>query len=88
MGCARVIWDYGYISYLSDVMVLPGYQHMGIGRRMVEEAVSFMKSQLRDGWKIKMVLVSAKNKERFYERFGFEIRPNPNGGAGMELWLT
>lgn len=88
IGCARIIWDYGYISYLSDVMVLPLYQRLGIGRHMVEQAVTFMRSQVKEGWKIKMVLISAKNKETFYEQFGFQKRPNPNGGAGMELWLT
>lgn len=88
IGYARIIWDHGYISYLSDVMVLPLYQRLGIGRHMVEQAVAFMRSQVKEGWKIKMVLISAKNKEPFYERFGFQKRPNPNGGTGTELWLT
>lgn len=30
VGCARVIWDHGYISYPADVMVLPPDQKAGI----------------------------------------------------------
>lgn len=85
---ARIIWDKGYISYLADVMVMPEYQRMGIGRHMVEMAIAFMKSQVKEGWKIKMVLIAAKGKEAFYSRFGFQERPNRDAGAGMDMWLT
>ena len=68
-------------------MVLPKYQGMGIGRYMVEMVITYMKLQLKEGWKIKMVLVSAKGKEAFYAKFGFQQRPNKDAGAGMDLWL-
>ena len=55
---------------------------------MVEMTITYMKLQLKEGWKIKMVLVSAKDKEAFYEKFGFQERPNKDTGAGMDLWLT
>ena len=86
VGCARIFWDKGYIAYLADVMVKPAYQKQGIGKKMVEECISFIDRQLKEGWRIKIVIVSAKGKEPFYERFGFEIRPNENDGAGMQLW--
>lgn len=88
VGSARIIWDRGYISYLADVMVMPEYQGNRIGSHMVEQAITFIKSQLKEGWKIKIVLVSAKGKEAFYEKFGFEERPNDEAGAGMDLWLA
>lgn len=88
IGAARVIWDGGYISYLADVMVMPEYQKMGIGKHMVQSAMDFMKSQLKDGWEIKMVLVAAKGKEAFYRQFGFHERPNEEAGAGMDVWLN
>lgn len=88
VGSARVIWDRGYVSYLADVMVVPEYQGMGIGKKIVEMSLTFMKSQLKEGWKIKMVLVSAKGRETFYRQFGFMERPNENFGAGMDMWLT
>lgn len=88
IGAARIIWDRGYIAYLADVMVMPEYQGMGIGRHMVERSIAFVKSQLKEGWKIKIVLVSAKGKEEFYKKFGFNERPDQNAGAGMDLWLS
>lgn len=86
VGCARVFWDKGYIAYLADVMVNPAYQKQGIGKKLVEECICYIDRQLKEGWRIKIVIVSAKGKEPFYERFGFEIRPNENDGAGMQLW--
>ena len=88
VGCARIFWDKGYIAYLADVMVKPEYQRQGIGRRMVRECIDFVDRQRKDGWRIKIVIVSAKGKEPFYEKFGFEIRPNRNDGAGMQMWCT
>lgn len=87
-GTARIIWDKGYVAYLADVMVMPEYQGMGIGCRLVEKTLAFVESQLREGWKIKVVLIAAKEKEGFYRKFGFVERPNENNGAGMDLWLT
>ena len=86
VGCARVFWDKGYIAYLADVMVKPAYQGQGIGKQLVTECIQYIDSQLKDGWKIKIVIVSAKGKEAFYEQFGFSTRPNGREGAGMNLW--
>ena len=86
VGCARVFWDKGYIAYLADVIVKPEYQRQGIGKRLVSECIRFIDSQLKDGWRIKIVIVSAKGKEKFYERLGFTTRPNDQDGAGMNLW--
>ena len=57
-------------------MVLPQYQHQGIGN-----------AQRKPGWKIKIVLVAAKGKEGFYQKLGFCSRPNENSGPGMDIWL-
>ena len=86
VGCARIFWDKGYIAYLADVMVKPEYQGKGIGKQLVESCISYIQGQLWEGWRIKIVIVSAKGKEGFYEKFGFQIRPNDNDGAGMQMW--
>ena len=86
VGCARIFWDKGYIEYLADVMVKPEYQKKGIGKKLVNECISYIDKQLKDGWRIKRVIVSAKGKEQFYEKFGFELRPNERDGAGMQVW--
>ncbi len=86
LGCARVFWDKGYIAYLADVMVRPEYQGQGIGKALVSECIQYIDRQLKEGWRIKIVIVSAKGKEPFYEKLGFRIRPNNNDGAGMNMW--
>jgi hypothetical protein len=35
-----------------------------------------------------VVLVAAKGKEEFYEKFGFINRPNDIYGAGMTLFMN
>ena len=87
VGCARIVWDGGYVAYLSDVIVETDYQGQGIGRDLVERSVAFVRSQLKPGWKIKIVLVAATGKEGFYERLGFRWRPNEASGAGMDMWV-
>ena len=86
VGCARIFWDKGYIAYLADVMVKSEYQKQGIGKKLVSECIRYIDKQLKDGWRIKIVIVSAKGKEQFYEKFGFELRPNERDGAGMQMW--
>lgn len=87
IGCARIFWDKGYIAYLADVMVKSEYQKQGIGKKLVNECIQYINNQLKAGWRIKIVIVSAKGKEYFYEKFGFVTRPNENDGAGMQMWL-
>ena len=88
VGCARIFWDKGYIAYLADVMVEPNYQKQGIGTKLVAECIAYINRQRKPGWRIKIVIVSAKGKEPFYEKFGFQLRPNAHDGAGMQLWCA
>lgn len=36
IGVVRLLWDGGYIAFLSDVIVIPEYQGQGIGRALVQ----------------------------------------------------
>ena len=88
IGVVRLLWDGGYIAYLSDVIVDEAYRGQGIGTRLVEACIQKLKSDMKPGYKVKMNLNAAKGKESFYERFGFKIRPNDEAGAGMDQWFT
>lgn len=55
---------------MADVMVKPVYQEQGIGRKLVSECIKYMDRQLKEGWRIKIVVVSVKGKETFYEKLG------------------
>lgn len=70
---------------MADVIVMPAYQGHGIGKALVTECIKFIDRQLKQGWRIKIVIVSAKGKEQFYEKLGFQIRPNDKDGAGMDM---
>jgi len=52
------------------------------------EALEFIKNQfLEKGQTVFVNLMSAKGKEAFYKKFGFEVRPNDKVGAGMTQWI-
>lgn len=87
IGVVRLLWDGGYIAFLSDVIVIPEYQGQGIGRKLVEACLQKLKNDLKPGYKVKITLNSAKGKEPFYEKFGFKERPNEDSGAGMDQWI-
>lgn len=83
IAMARVLFDYGYTAYISDVIVLPQYQGHGIGRYMLEEIFSFLESHSVPGEYVSYFLQAAAGKEGFYEKFGFVRRPQGEMGAGM-----
>ncbi len=87
VGSARLLWDGGYTAYLTDVMVLPAYQGRGIGTKMVEDCLAFLRAQMRPGWRLKVHLLAGKGRDSFYQRFGFSQRPNDNAGPAMDMWM-
>ncbi len=88
VGSARVVGDGGYQFFISDVIVRPEYQGMGIGREMLNRLMNCALSVADDGETIMVNLMSAKDKEGFYEKLGFMRRPNDERGCGMTLFLT
>ena len=87
VGMARLVSDGGYVQYIADVVVLPGYQGYGIGKTMVNKIMDFINEGLEDGDKALICLMAAKEKEPFYKKFGLEERPNDDYGAGMSKWI-
>lgn len=87
VGAARLLWDGGYTAYLTDVMVLPEYQGLGIGTQLVERCMLFLRMQLRPGWRFKVHLLAGKDRDSFYEKFGFTQRPNEDAGPAMDMWM-
>jgi GNAT superfamily N-acetyltransferase len=88
IGLTRVCGDGGYTIFITDVIVLPEYQGKGIGKKLMVEAINFIKRDfLQIGQSVFINLMSAKGKETFYKKFGFEERPNDKAGAGMAQWL-
>jgi len=53
----------------------------------MENIMEYLINNLKDGQEIFVNLMSAKDRETFYEQFGFIRRPNENVGAGMTQWI-
>ena len=83
VGMARLLGDGGMSFYIKDFAVLPDYQGQGVGRALMNATESWIKEQLQPGWAVSLELISSKGREAFYEKFGFEQRPNDWDGAGM-----
>ena len=56
----RVLWDHGYVVYIADVIVRPEYQGQGLGRALMDDAMAYVRSMLRPGWKVMVSLMSAR----------------------------
>jgi GNAT superfamily N-acetyltransferase len=87
VGIGRVVSDGGYVCYLADIIVLPEYQNQGIGSEIVNRLITMVKEDMKPGFQTHFALISAKEREDFYERFGFEKRPTDVFGHGMAQWL-
>jgi ribosomal protein S18 acetylase RimI-like enzyme len=87
VGMTRLIFDGSYIAVLVDVIVLPEYQRRNIGRTMIEKAVEYVKTNMVNGEQAVVMLMSAKDKEGFYEKLGFIKQPDEIYGAGMSQWI-
>ncbi|QEH67318.1 GNAT family N-acetyltransferase [Cellulosilyticum sp. ST5] len=89
IGLTRVISDGGYIALIADVIVNPDYQGQGIGKMLVEDALTFIETHLgKDELMVMVSLMAAKGKEKFYEKCGLRVRPNNEAGAGMCLYFN
>ncbi|MDD5993979.1 MAG: GNAT family N-acetyltransferase [Clostridiales bacterium] len=87
VGMARVVGDGGYVYFICDVIVRPSHQSQGLGRKIIENVLSWLKGQVDEGETIMVNLMSAMNKEPFYEKLGFHKRPFGNHGSGMSQWI-
>ena len=89
ISMARAVGDGGYHLLVVDVIVHPDYQGQGIGRQMITQLIDFVHNDYIEPGETTMVsLLSAKDKEPFYEKFGFFRRPNNERGAGMSQFYT
>ena len=88
IALARVLTDHGYVVYIADVIVRPEYQGQGLGRALMNNAMDYIKSQLKPGYKKMVSLMAAQGKEEFYKKFGFFTRPDETHGCGMCQWIS
>ena len=86
-GMGRLIGDGAMIFYVQDVVVLPKYRRAGVGASIVQQLLHSVRACAPSGSTVTVGLMSALDREGFYERFGFRIRPNEKEGAGMVMQI-
>jgi GNAT superfamily N-acetyltransferase len=87
VGMGRLLGDYAMSYYVKDVAILPEYQGKGIGKKLMEHMIAYVKTQIPQGWRVSLELISSKGKEGFYSKLGFEGRPSNADGAGMFIMI-
>ncbi|NQV19443.1 MAG: GNAT family N-acetyltransferase [Armatimonadetes bacterium] len=79
VGFGRILSDGFLHAVLFDVIVLPEFQREGIGKEIMKKLIDeCKKNNIRD-----IQLFSARGKQEFYEKLGFEARPE--NAPGMEI---
>lgn len=76
VGMGRLVGDGAMYWYLQEIIILPQFQRKGIGTMIVNHLVDYAKANSVTGKFTTIGGVSAKGKEPFYEKLGFEIIPN------------
>lgn len=76
VGMGRMVGDGAMYWYLQEIIVLPRFQQKGIGSMIVRHLVAYAKAHSVTGKFTTVGGVSAKGKEPFYEKMGFDIIHN------------
>ncbi|MFT8316019.1 MAG: GNAT family N-acetyltransferase [Clostridium sp.] len=85
VGMGRLVGDGARIFYIQDVCVKPEFQRNGIGKLIVEKLLDYIKNNSIPNSRVTVGLMAAKDKEGFYQKLGFRIRPNEKEGNGMMI---
>ena len=85
MGYGRLIGDTICFMYIQDVMVKPEFQNKKIGTMIMKKLLEKINELKMENPNIRVYLGASKNKEKFYEKFGFVKRIDKNLGHGMIL---
>ncbi len=85
IGYGRIIGDSICFLYIQDVMVKPEYQGNKIGTLIMNKLLEKISQIKKENPNLRVYLGASKNKEKFYEKFGFVKRIDADLGHGMIL---
>ena len=85
IGYGRIIGDTICFLYIQDVMVRPEYQNKKIGTMIMKKLLEKISLAKQENPDVRVYLGASKEKEAFYEKFGFVKRTDANLGCGMIL---
>lgn len=85
IGYGRIIGDTICFLYIQDIMVLPKYQNKKIGTMIMNKLLDKINEVKEINPDVLVYLGASKDKEGFYEKFGFIKRIDAGLGYGMIL---
>ena len=85
IGYGRLIGDTICFLYIQDVMVKPEYQGNKIGTMIMNKLLEKISQIEQENSDLRVYLGASKNREKFYEKFGFVKRIDVDLGYGMIL---
>lgn len=85
IGYGRLIGDSICFIHIHDIMVLPEYQSRKIGTMIMNKLLEKIGELKKDNSDLLVYLGASKNREGFYEKFGFVKRIDAGLGYGMIL---
>ena len=83
VGCGRVVGDGAVYFYIQDIVVLPELQGQGLGRRLMDHVMDYIRRNARRNSFIG--LMAAAGVASFYEPYGFRERQADRPGMSM-MW--
>lgn len=85
IGYGRLIGDTICFMYIHDVMVIPEYQSKQIGTMIMNKLLKKINELKIENPSLRVYLGASKNREKFYEKFGFIKRIDADLGYEMIL---
>ena len=87
VGLVRVLTDTVTDAYITDVIVHPDFQGMGIGKLLMDKTIACLKAYSLEHVRLACSLYANPGKETFYKKYGFQTLPNDTYGYGMLIEL-
>ena len=87
VGMGRLVGDGAVICYIQDLLVIPEYQKKGVGGKLIEYLIEYVKKIQLPGTEMMLDLMCATGREKFYQKYGFVARPTEKLGPGMIQYL-
>ena len=81
IGMGRLVGDGFLYWYLQEIIVLPQFQGQGIGTKIVNRLLEYIKENTAQGTIVSVGLTAATGKDTFYEQFGF------SKSLGMTMYI-
>lgn len=88
VGMARLIWDGGGVALITDVIVSPEHQSMGIEEELVGQILNYLRGKLKPGFGIQVDVRAWERQEPVYQSLGFEVSTRERRGTPMQICLT